>query len=87
VVKKINETFQKKKLDFLMYVSHNLAFTKFDIADALGAHFMFVERVISQMFLSNLLKKGEQRSEWTLSKAGRKWVEKKISEQQHHQPA
>ena len=80
VIKKVTETFKGRELEFYSYVSHSLAFTKFDVSEALGVHFMFVERVISQMFLSNLLKKGVQRSEWTLSRAGRKWVDKKISE-------
>ena len=79
VLKKVRETFSGREFDFYSYVSHSLAFTKFELSEALGAHHMYIERVISQMFLSNLLKKGNQRSEWTLSRAGRKWVDKKLN--------
>lgn len=80
VTARIKEVFKGKDMDFFSYVANAHGFSKFDIGEALGIHFMFVERVISQMFMSNLLKKGEQRGEWTLSRPGRKWVEKKISE-------
>lgn len=80
VVKKVAEHFKGKEHEFYLYISYSQGFTKFDCGEAMGVHFMFVERVISQMFLSNLLKKGEQRSEWVLSKAGRKWVEKRLTE-------
>lgn len=78
VIRKVKDTFKGRELDFYSYISHTLAFDKFEIAEALGAHYMFVERVISQMFLSNLLKKGTMRSQWALSRAGRKWVDKKL---------
>lgn len=80
VISRIANTFKKKEVDFYMYLSHSQGFTKFDISEALGEHSMYVERVLSQMFLSNLIKKGEMRSEWQLSKAGRKWVDKRITE-------
>ncbi len=79
VGKKVSEVFKGKESDFYSFIS-SLAFTKFDVAEAMGAHFMYVERIISQMFLSNMLKKGRIRGEWELSKAGRKWVEAQITE-------
>lgn len=77
---RIRDTFKEKELDFLMYLSNSLSFTKFDVSEAMGEHHIYIERCISQMFISNLLKKGEHRSEWQLSRAGRKWVEKRITE-------
>ncbi len=79
VMKLVEDTFKGKEDDFFQYISFSQGFTKFDISEAIGAHAMFVERVISKMFLSNLLKKGDQRSEWSLSRAGRKWVEGKLN--------
>lgn len=79
IEKKIKEVFKGKEAEFYQFVS-NLAFTKFDVSEAMGEHHMYVERVISQMFLGNMLKKGRIRGEWELSRAGRKWVEAKITE-------
>lgn len=80
ILKKVKEIFKEKEVDFYSFVSHSLGFTKFDIAEALGVHQMYVERCISQMFLSNLIKKGVMRSEWLLSRAGRKWIDKQLTE-------
>lgn len=82
IIKCIQSTFKEKEVDFYAYVSHSLGFTKFDIAEALGVHNMFVERCISQMFLSNLIKKSGNvyKSEWQLSRAGRKWIDRKLTE-------
>lgn len=82
LIKRVKETFKEKEVDFYSYIAHSLAFTKFDMAEALGVHHMFVERCISQMFLSNIIKKGTQKSEWVLSRAGRKWVDKQLNEHQ-----
>lgn len=78
VVIKAKEVFQEKEEDFYFYLNQCTAFTKFELSDAFGVNSFFVERVISQMFLSNLLKKGQRPSEWELSRAGRKWIEKKL---------
>lgn len=80
VIAKIKESFPEKEQDFFAYISHSSHFSKFEIGEAMGVHFLYVERVISQMFLSNLLKKGEDKSQWQLSKGGRKWVDKQIVE-------
>jgi hypothetical protein len=79
VLIKLKEVFGEKVADFYQYVSYAASFTKFEIADALGVHNMYVERAISQMFLSNLLKKGDRQNEWTLSRAGRKWIERQLT--------
>ncbi len=78
VLAKLAEIFKEREFDFLQYILNSRGFSKFDIADSMGVHHMFVERAISQMFLSNLLKKGEMQREWTLSVAGRKWVESRV---------
>lgn len=78
VLKVIKDVIKEKDQDFYLYVSYSNGFTKFDVSEAMGVHQMMVERVISKMFLSNLLKKGEGRSEWTLSRAGRRWVDSKL---------
>lgn len=75
---KLEEIFKEKQNDFLTYVSHAAAFTKQDISEALGVNWMFVERMLSQMYLSNLIKKGQLQREWTLSVAGRKWIDRKL---------
>lgn len=79
VIAKIKEAFKGKELDLFNFVNNATAFTKWDLSEALGVHTMYVERVVSQMFMSNLLKKGE-RNEWQVSRAGRKWMERKITE-------
>lgn len=76
---KIKEVFVEKIPDFYRYISHSLEFTKFEISDAMGVHHMFVERVVSQMYLSNLLKKGDRQNCWSLSRAGRKWIERQLT--------
>lgn len=76
VIQRMQEVFKDKEEQFCRYIANCLSFTKFELSEALGVHFMFAERMISQMFLSNLLKKGDQRGEWILSRAGRKWFEK-----------
>lgn len=76
VHKRILEIFKNKEQEFCRYISNALSFSKFELSEAMGVHNMFAERMISQMFLSNLLKKGEMRGEWILSRAGRKWFEK-----------
>lgn len=78
----IDKQFNGTQRSFLEYLSNSLSFNKFEIAEAFGKHHMFVDRVISQMFLSNLLKKGDNKfkSEWQLSRAGRKWVEKRLTQ-------
>lgn len=77
---RLADTFKEKEINFLQYISNSLAFTKFEIADAMGVHHMYIERCISQMFISNLMKKGDRDNQWQLSRAGRKWVEKRITE-------
>lgn len=79
MVKLIETIFKGKTKDFYRYISHNLSFTKFDVADALGIHAMYIERTISSMFLANVLKKAEERNEWQLSKAGRGWTERQLN--------
>lgn len=78
----INRQFNGTQKSFLEYLSNSLSFSKFEITEAFGKHHIFVDRVISQMFLSNLLKKGDNKfkSEWQLSRAGRKWVEKRLNQ-------
>lgn len=78
----ISKQFNGTERSFLEYLSNSLSFNKFEISEAFGKHHMFVDRVISQMFLSNLLKKGDNKfkSEWQLSRAGRKWVEKRLTQ-------
>jgi hypothetical protein len=83
VIAKIKEVFKDKISDFLLYISHTVEFTKQEINESMGVHVMYAERIISTMFLSNLLKKGEGYNKWALSTAGRKWVERKLSELQH----
>lgn len=79
----IDKLFNGTQKAFLEYLSNSLAFNKYEIAEAFGKHHMFMDRVISQMFLSNLLKKGDSKykSEWQLSRAGRKWVERRLNQQ------
>lgn len=79
VYAKVEEIFKGKEREFYQYVSNSANFSKFDIADALGVHHMFAERIISQFYLSNLAKKGDRASEWTLSRAGRKWIEAQLT--------
>jgi len=79
VMAKVKSVFDGKEPEFYRYIGHSMAFSKFEVADAMGVHAMYVERIISQLFLSNLIKKGDKINEWTLSRAGRKWVEKQIT--------
>lgn len=76
---KIKEACKEKENEFYKYISYANSFTKFDMIEALGIHQMHVERIISQMFTSNIIRKGEERSAWQLSKAGRKWIERIVA--------
>lgn len=78
VIKLVAEIFKGKEREFLEYISYTHAFTKFDVNEALGVHPMFVERIISKLYLANILKKADGRSEWSLSRAGRRWAENRL---------
>lgn len=80
VILKIKEVFKAREEEFYGYVSNSVAFSKYELGEVFNVHPFFVERVLSQMFLSHMLKKGEMRGEWQLTKAGRKWLDKKVSE-------
>lgn len=80
VVAKVKELLNGNEQALYSYIGNCATFTKYDLSEAMGKHHMYMERIISAMYLSNLLKKGDMRSEWKLSIAGRKWIDAKLNQ-------
>ena len=79
-LKKMDSIVGEKIVPFLSFVAHSESFTKFELAEAMGILPMYADRIISQFFLSNMLKRAETKGCWMVSKAGRLWCDKKLTE-------
>lgn len=78
-IKKMDDIVGGRRDNFLSFIAHADSFTKFELAEAMGIIPMHADRLISQFFLSNMLKKADTRGSWTISKAGRLWCDRKLT--------